>query len=117
MSVVQQQVRHGAHGNPAGGGAFPPATEAIGDEHAEQIDLVLTDVVMPEMSGLELSMRLRAARPGLQVMYMSGFPEPLVGDGTTEAPGAHFISKPFNRPALLQCVRRALDAVAKTHST
>ena len=65
---------------------------------------------MPEMSGIELSDRLRHNRPGLPVMYMSGFPEPTVGDGVAEAPGAHFISKPFDRQGLLRAVRRALDA-------
>jgi FixJ family two-component response regulator len=53
----------------------------------------------------------------MQVMYMSGFPEPLVGDGTTEAPGAHFISKPFNRQSLLERVRRALDTAEKPVSS
>jgi signal transduction histidine kinase/ActR/RegA family two-component response regulator len=93
--------------------AMPSEAERISREHTQPIQLLLTDVVMPEMSGLELSMRLRASRPGLQVMYMSGFPEPLVGDGVTEAPGAHFISKPFNRQSLLERVRRALDTAEK----
>lgn len=93
--------------------AMPSEAERISREYVQPIHLLLTDVVMPEMSGLELSMRLRASRPGLQVMYMSGFPEPLVGDGTTEAPGAHFISKPFNRQSLLARVRRALDTADK----
>lgn len=93
--------------------AMPSEAERISREETRPIHLLLTDVVMPEMSGLELSMRLRASRPGLQVMYMSGFPEPLVGDGTTEAPGAHFISKPFNRQSLLERVRRALDSTQK----
>jgi PAS domain S-box-containing protein len=90
--------------------AVPSEAERLNAEHDRPIHMLLTDVVMPEMSGLELSTRLRAKRPGLQVMYMSGFPEPMMGDGAGEAPGAHFISKPFNRQALLERVRRALDA-------
>lgn len=93
--------------------AVPSEAERLSAEHDRPIHLLLTDVVMPEMSGLELSMRLRDRRPGLQVMYMSGFPEPMMGDSTGEAPGAHFISKPFNRQSLLERVRRALDAAEK----
>ncbi len=90
--------------------AMPSEAERLSHEFSGDIQLLLTDVVMPEMSGLELSARLRVARPDLQVMYMSGFPEPTVGDGSAEAPGAHFISKPFDRQGLLRSVRRALDA-------
>ena len=64
---------------------------------------------MPEMTGLELSNRLRQHRPGLRVMYMSGFPEQSFGGGQAQAPGSHFINKPFNRQELLRAARRALD--------
>ena len=90
--------------------SMPSDAERMSRDHAGEIDLLVTDVVMPEMSGLELSARLRVERPDLQVMFMSGFPEPMVGENNVEVPGAVFISKPFNRPALLQCVRRAIDA-------
>jgi CheY-like chemotaxis protein len=81
----------------------------VSGESGGPIDLLLTDVVMPEMSGLELANRLRATRGALRVMFMSGFPEPTVGDGTAAAPGAHFIQKPFDRQQLLRATRRALD--------
>ena len=51
----------------------PRAALLIGGIHRGSIDLFLTDVVMPEMSGFELADRLQAARPGLQVLYMSGY--------------------------------------------
>jgi len=89
--------------------AVPSQAEGLSRDFDGTIHLLLTDVVMPEMSGLELSHRLRDHRPDLPVMYMSGFPEPTVGDGGAEAPGAHFISKPFDRQGLLRSVRRALD--------
>ncbi len=89
--------------------AAPSDAERISLAHDGAIQLLLTDVVMPEMSGLELAVRLRTHRPDLQVMYMSGFPEPSAGSGSGEAPGTHFIPKPFDRQGLLRAVRRALD--------
>jgi CheY-like chemotaxis protein len=87
----------------------PSAAERISREFAGPISLMLTDVVMPEMSGLELAARVQAGRPGLPVMFMSGYPEPTTGDGGANAPGSYFISKPFDRQALLHRVREALD--------
>lgn len=87
----------------------PSEAEQVASSHEGEIQLVLTDVVMPEMSGLELAVRLRERRPGLRVMFMSGFPEPTVGDGKSAPPGTHFISKPFDRQGLLRAVRKALD--------
>ena len=89
--------------------ATPSGAVDISEAFADPIDLLFTDVVMPESSGLELSTRLRSVRPRLRVMYMSGFPEPTVGDGAAHAPGTHFIAKPFDRQGLLRAVRRALD--------
>ena len=89
--------------------ATPVDAERMSREATCAIDLLLTDVVMPEMTGLELSNRLRQHRPGLRVMYMSGFPELSFGGGQTQAPGSHFINKPFNRQELLRAARRALD--------
>ena len=89
----------------------PKAAVRISTEFTGPIDLLLTDVVMPEMSGLELSAQLRTTRPALRVMYMSGFPEPMVGEGAAIDADAHFISKPFDRPALLRTVRQALDSI------
>jgi PAS domain S-box-containing protein len=95
--------------------AMPSDAERISRTHAGLIHLLVTDVVLPELSGLELSERLRAHRPDLQVMFMSGFPEPALRGDVIEAPGTYFISKPFNRQGLLECVRRALDAAAAQH--
>ena len=91
---------------------LPSAAERIGREFEGTIHLLLTDVVMPEMSGLDLAARLRTYRPNLPVMYMSGYPEPTIGDGGGSAPGAHFLLKPFERQTLLTGVRDALEAVA-----
>lgn len=80
------------------------------DQHAESLDLVLTDVVMPEMSGPALAERLRASRPDLPVLLMSGYAEPLVsGDMETALP---ILEKPFSEDELLTKVRRTLDQAA-----
>ena len=60
-----------------------------------RIDVLLTDVVMPELSGKELSDRVRAIRPGLPVLYMSGYSADVIGPHGILDDGVHFIQKPF----------------------
>jgi PAS domain S-box-containing protein len=95
--------------------SMPSMAERISREYAGSISLMLTDVVMPEMTGLELAARLQARRPDLQVMFMSGYPEPTTRDGGGWAPGSYFISKPFDRQALVRRVREALDGAPTLH--
>ncbi|MBV9110910.1 MAG: response regulator, partial [Gemmatimonadetes bacterium] len=77
---------------------------------AGNVDLVLTDVVMPGMDGTELARRLRAARPGIAVVYMSGYTgDDLERRATLEA-GAPFLQKPVPPDALVRGVREALEA-------
>ncbi len=76
----------------------------------ESIDLVVTDVVMPVMSGTELVRRVEAIRPGIRVMFMSGYTgDAVLSHGVIEG-GAAFLQKPFTRDALNRKVRAALDA-------
>src|SRR5213594_3294182 len=75
------------------------------------IDLLLTDVVMPGLTGPELALRLRRAHPGLRVLFMSGYP----GDGTIGREGTFvdlkpLLVKPFSVGELMTAVRSALDA-------
>ncbi len=72
------------------------------------IDLLVTDVVMPEMNGMELYERLLDRRPGLPVLYISGYTSDVViHDGTLEEEVA-FLKKPFTAEQFLERVRRAL---------
>jgi PAS domain S-box-containing protein len=76
----------------------------------QPIDLLLTDVVMPEMLGPELVQRARAVRPGLRVLYMSGYIPQVVGAlDTAHIDKLDFIEKPFTADSLLTSVRGALD--------
>ncbi|MGA2209334.1 MAG: ATP-binding protein [Acidimicrobiales bacterium] len=88
------------------------ASEAIrlASEPAQHIDLLLTDVIMPESYGHELSEVIRQARPGLCVLYMSGYALQLLSSRGILAPGIELIEKPFSESALLTKVRRVLDA-------
>ena len=78
-------------------------------ERHPSIDVILTDVVMPGGSGPELTKRLITQRPGLKVMYMSGYTdEAIVHHGVLE-PGIVFIHKPFTADTLARKVREVLD--------
>lgn len=77
--------------------------------HDGQIHLLVSDVVMPAMSGRELADRLLAERPGLRVLFVSGYTEhAIVHHGVLE-PGVRFLAKPFTPSTLRQCVRAMLD--------
>lgn len=76
------------------------------------IDLLLTDVVMPAMGGGELSRQFAALRPGVPILFMSGYSDDeIVRSGVARA-DRHFLSKPFAVEELLQAVRHALGRTA-----
>ena len=74
------------------------------------IHLVLTDVVMPEMGGKELSQRLKALRPSVKVLFASGYTETAVVRNSAFEPGFALLQKPFTKIALARKVREALDS-------
>jgi two-component system, cell cycle sensor histidine kinase and response regulator CckA len=71
----------------------------------EQVDLLLTDVIMPRMSGKELAERFVSLRAGARVLYMSGYTDRLIGLDEVDA----LIEKPFNGDGLIDAVGRALQ--------
>ena len=87
------------------------ATLPIAAEH--DVDLLLTDVVMPKMAGRQLAELLKADQPRLAVLYMSGYAQNILGPERVLDDGVALIQKPFDEPALLQSVDDALTAGAE----
>ncbi len=93
----------------------------IAEAHAEPIHLLLTDVVMPGMSGHRLAMELRRRRPDVSILYMSGFAlthaqhETLGMDAELE-PGSPILPKPFTAEGLTQKVRELLASRGPSQS-
>ena len=87
------------------------AREAIevGIRHRGAIDLLVTDVVMPELSGRTVAERLMADRPGLRVLYMSGYTDDDVVRRGVVAAQTEFIQKPFTPDALTKRIRQVLE--------
>jgi len=94
------------------GAEGPREALLIAGIHQGSIDLLLTDVVMPEMSGFVLADRLRAARPGLRVLYMSGYVDRDAIRYRILEGGAALLMKPFTPEALVRRVREVFDVVA-----
>lgn len=74
------------------------------------IHLVLTDMVMPRMSGQELARRIATLKPETRVVFMSGYSDQAMEDQGTLEPGTLFLQKPFTQDALMRTIRGALDA-------
>ena len=87
---------------------------AVAARFPERIDLLLTDVVMPEMGGRELSRHLLMKRPDIKVLYTSGHADDTVVRTLTLEPGMSFLTKPFTPEGLTATVREVLDR-RRTH--
>jgi CheY-like chemotaxis protein len=79
-------------------------------EHKGEIQLILTDVIMPQMSGRQLKEALATLRPGTSVLYMSGHAEDAVIRHGAHNEGVAFIQKPFTPETLARKVRQVVDA-------
>ncbi len=78
-------------------------------QHGRHVDLLLTDVIMPGMSGRELAAELMARRPALRVLFMSGYTDDAVVRHGMLEPGLAYLEKPFRPPTLLRKVREVLQ--------
>jgi two-component system cell cycle sensor histidine kinase/response regulator CckA len=80
----------------------------VAEEYPGKIEILITDVVMPGMSGRELAKRITAARLDIKVLYLSGYTEDaIIHEGALE-PGTAFLQKPFTLQVLARKVREVL---------
>ena len=86
------------------------ALRVVEQEQTARIDLLLTDVVMPGLGGGALAEQLIAIRPGIKVLFTSGYTEDAMLHAGQLASGTHFLHKPFAPAALAQKVRGILDS-------
>jgi CheY-like chemotaxis protein len=82
----------------------------IFETHAGPLDLLVTDVVMPGLSGPKLAERLRVVRPDLRVLYLSGYAEEELDPAPGPGPDTAFLAKPYTGTSLARKVRDVLDA-------
>ena len=101
---------------------FEVVTAASGHEALEaahgrsDIDLLMTDVMMPGMNGCQLAEILLARRPSLRVLFVSGYAEDVLATNVGLMPGTAFLGKPFKPKTLVTKVREVLDTSPGTDS-
>jgi PAS domain S-box-containing protein len=92
------------------GAAAPGEAVRLAREHQGDIHLLITDVVMPEMNGLDLARNLLSIYPNIKRLFMSGYTANVIASHGVLDPGVHFIQKPFSSRDLAAKAREALDA-------
>jgi two-component system cell cycle sensor histidine kinase/response regulator CckA len=91
-------------------GPTPEATLAAAEAHDGPIHLVLTDLVMPRVSGMAAAARIRARRPDVKVLYMSGYTNAAAAHQASLPANHAFLQKPFSLDVLLRKLREVLDS-------
>ena len=99
----------GSHGYEVIVARDPEHAQTIAKQFPGEIHLLLTDVVMPGLSGRELAERIMVTRPGIRVLYMSGYTENVVTSGGMLEQGLAFLQKPFSPAVLVQRIREVLS--------
>jgi CheY-like chemotaxis protein len=89
--------------------AGPAEAQRLHAEHGHRVDLLLTDVVMPETNGRDLAARLTASQPDLRCVFMSGHTADVIAVGGRLEPGTWFVQKPFTMQELGTTIGAALD--------
>ncbi len=83
----------------------------LSEQHSGMIDLLVTDMVMPGMSGQELAASIQEKRKGIQVIFMSGYSEYAAVEAAHSDPNLRLLSKPFSRAVILRAVRDRLTSL------
>jgi len=86
----------------------PEMALALSGKHTSDIDLLITDVIMPEMNGRELAEKLQSVFPGMKFLFMSGYTANVIAHHGVLDEGLHFIQKPFSKSDLAIAIRKAL---------
>lgn len=107
LALTQSILEH--HGYQVHAFDNPTAALAWAESFTGEIDLLITDVVMPEMNGPDLAERLASVRPGLKYLYMSGYTANVIAHRGVLKEGVHFVEKPFSMKDLATKVREVLD--------
>ncbi len=87
----------------------PEQALRLAGRHTGTIHLLITDVIMPEMIGLELAEKLTMLHPGIGLVFMSGYTANVIARHGVLDRGTHFLQKPLSRDSLAQMVRKVLD--------
>jgi len=94
-----------------------PDALALVAGHVGAIHLLLTDVVMPQMLGKEVAERVRALRPDIEVLFMSGYAQPVLASQGRLEPGVVLLDKPFSEPELIKKAGQVLNGHFKGYAT
>lgn len=84
---------------------------AVAAQHPGRIDLVLSDIVMPRMGGVDMAQKMKTVRPDARILFMSGYTDDAKFDGVD---GSALILKPFTRETLAKEISRLLGDAAAT---
>jgi CheY-like chemotaxis protein len=89
-----------------------PAALALNERHTGIIDVLLTDVILPGMNGRELAERFKTVRPGIKLIYTSGYTQDIIANRGVLHSGVAYVHKPYTAEEIANKVREALEDTA-----